>query len=115
MINFSTFFILIPQADASVVFRGLPPDPIYTLSMDVAQSWLTRPYESPHDLDNIHLAALSPAEQTKGVEAVFELDFLVIEGHAREPNNAPPRGVQLQLTPIGSTVPIADTLVMANL
>lgn len=103
------------QADVSVVFRGLPPDPIYTLGMDVAQSWLTRPYESPHDLDNIHLAALSPAEQAKGVEAVFDLDFLVIEGHAREPSNAPPRGVQLQLTSIGSTALIADTLVMANL
>jgi UDP-glucose:glycoprotein glucosyltransferase len=103
------------QADVSVVFRGLPPDPIYTLGMDVAQSWLTRPYESPHDLDNIHLAALSPAEQANGVEAVFDLDFLVIEGHAREPSNAPPRGVQLQLTSIGSTALIADTLVMANL
>lgn len=83
--------------------------------MEAAQSWLTRPHESPYDLDNIHLAALSPVEQAKGVEAVFDLDFLVIEGHAREPNNVPPRGVQLQLTSIGSTVPIADTLVMANL
>ncbi|KAF8309108.1 hypothetical protein DL93DRAFT_2217500 [Clavulina sp. PMI_390] len=107
------------QADASVSFHGLPPDPIYTLGMEVPQSWMVRPRESPYDLDNIHLATLSPTERTKGVEAIFDLDFLVIEGHAREANNAPPRGVQLQLTGVGTesnaTEPIADTLVMANL
>jgi UDP-glucose:glycoprotein glucosyltransferase len=83
--------------------------------MDVAQSWLVRPYESQFDLDNIHLSSLSASERTKGVEAVFDLDFFVIEGHAREASNAPPRGVQLQLTASNSTTPIADTLVVANL
>ena len=83
--------------------------------MDVAQSWLVRPYESQFDLDNIHLSSLSAIERVKGVEAVFDLDFLVIEGHARELSNAPPRGVQLQLTASNSTAPIADTLVVANL
>jgi UDP-glucose:glycoprotein glucosyltransferase len=82
--------------------------------MEVAQSWLVRPHESLYDLDNIHLASL-PAEVTsEGVTAVFDLDFLVIEGHARENSNVAPRGVQLQLTSINSSVPIADTLVMAN-
>ena len=97
-----------------LVFRGLPPDPIYTLAMDVPQSWLVRPRESPHDLDNIHLASLAPHEISQGVEAIFDLDFLVIEGHAREPSNGPPRGVQLQLTDASGSL-IADTLVMANL
>ena len=99
----------------SLLFLELPPDPIYTLSMDVAQSWLVRPYESQFDLDNIHLSSLSATERVKGVEAVFDLDFLVIEGHAREPSSAPPRGIQLQLTASNSTAPIADTLVVANL
>ncbi|KAF8342557.1 UDP-glucose:glycoprotein glucosyltransferase-domain-containing protein [Cantharellus anzutake] len=101
-------------SQSSLAFRGLPPDPIYTLAMDVPQSWLVRPRESPHDLDNIHLASLARQEISHGVEAVFDLDFLVIEGHAREPSNAPPRGVQLQLTDASGS-PIADTLVMANL
>lgn len=97
-------------------FYGLPPNPIYTLGMDVPQSWLVRPHESPYDLDNIHLATLSPGERPQGVEAIFDLDFLVIEGHAREQNNAAPRGVQLELTgAANSTEPIADTLIMANL
>lgn len=108
------------QSEVSVSFRGLPVAPIYTLAMEVPQSWLVRPFSSPHDLDNIHLSALSASARSKGVEAVFDLDFLVIEGHAREPNNAPPRGVQLQLTSLASnstkeTEVIADTLVMANL
>lgn len=88
--------------------------------MEVPQSWLVRPFSSAHDLDNIHLSSLPASSRSTGVEAVFDLDFLVIEGHAREPNNAPPRGVQLQLTSLGSNLTIgseviADTLVMANL
>lgn len=108
------------QAEVSVSFHDLPTTPIYTLAMEVPQSWLVRPYSSAHDLDNIHLSSLPVSSRITGVEAVFDLDFLVIEGHAREPNNAPPRGVQLQLTSLSSNVTsggevIADTLVMANL
>lgn len=83
--------------------------------MDVPQSWLVRPRESLHDLDNILLASLSPQDRIKGVKAVFDLDYLVIEGHARDMfTNGPPRGLQLQLAS-HSGEPIADTLVVANL
>lgn len=76
--------------------------------MDVPQSWLVRPKESVHDLDNIQL------QGTDSVDAVFSLDYLVIEGHARDVvTKAPPRGLQLQLT--SESVPIADTMVVANL
>ncbi|CAE6460119.1 unnamed protein product [Rhizoctonia solani] len=95
-----------------VEFHGLPVDPIYTLAMDVNPAWLVRPYISEVDLDNIHLASLS--DPKAGVEAIFHLDHLVIEGHAREENNAPPRGVQLQLNSLDGT-PTADTQVVANL
>ncbi|CUA68035.1 UDP-glucose:glycoprotein glucosyltransferase [Rhizoctonia solani] len=95
-----------------VEFHGLPVEPIYTLAMDVNPAWLVRPYISEADLDNIHLASLS--DPKAGVEAIFHLDHLVIEGHAREDNNAPPRGVQLQLTSLDGT-PTADTQVVANL
>ncbi|KAF9513801.1 glycosyltransferase family 24 protein [Hydnum rufescens UP504] len=91
-------------------------DPTHSIQLASSNiSWLVRPYESQFDLDNIHLSSLSASERAKGVEAVFDLDFLVIEGHAREASNAPPRGVQLQLTAKNSTTPIADTLVVANL
>ncbi|KAH7345399.1 UDP-glucose:glycoprotein glucosyltransferase-domain-containing protein [Rhizoctonia solani] len=95
-----------------VEFHSLPVDPIYTLAMDVNPAWLVRPYISEADLDNVHLASLS--DPKAGVEAIFHLDHLVIEGHAREENNAPPRGVQLQLTSLDGT-PTADTQVVANL
>lgn len=114
MVSRSLTFAPSAQDDVSLSFYGLPADPIYTLGMDVSQTWLVRPRESPYDLDNIHLATIPEDERAKGVTAVFDLDFLVIEGHARESTTAPPRGVQLQLTNINSTVPIADTLVMAN-
>lgn len=94
-------------------FHGLPIEPIYTLGMDVSPAWLVRPYISEADLDNVHLASLADARA--GVEAIFHLDYLVIEGHAREPaTNAPPRGVQLQLATQDGT-PTADTQVVANL
>lgn len=83
--------------------------------MDVPQSWLVRPREALYDLDNLQLSAIPLADRTNGVRAVFGLDHLVIEGHAREEvTNAAPRGVQLQLT-TNAGVPIADTLVVANL
>ncbi|KAF8587209.1 glycosyltransferase family 24 protein [Ramaria rubella] len=100
---------------STVEFKELPPDPIYTLGMDVPPAWLVRPHDSHHDLDNIRLASFTGMDRVAGVEAIFHLDYLVVEGHARDTNtNAPPRGLQLQLTTSNST-PIADTQVVANL
>ncbi|OSD04995.1 glycosyltransferase family 24 protein [Trametes coccinea BRFM310] len=103
------------EVRASTRFTGLPTEPIYTLAMDAPQSWLIRPKEAVYDLDNIQLGLLSPQDRVQGLKAVFDLDYLVIEGHAREgETNSPPRGLQMQLVTSDST-PIADTLVMANL
>jgi UDP-glucose:glycoprotein glucosyltransferase len=103
------------QVSAQAVFRGLPTEPIYTLGTDVPASWLVRPREALYDLDNIQLGILSPEDHIRGVEAVFDLDYLVVEGHVRDSkNNFPPRGVQLQLTSHDSS-PIDDTQVVANL
>ncbi len=83
--------------------------------MDVYPSWLVRPREALYDLDNIQLSALADEDRSSGLEAVFELDYIVIEGHARETlTNAPPRGLQLQLNTIDCKV-VDDTLVAANL
>lgn len=81
--------------------------------MDVPPSWLVRPREALYDLDNIQLHNLAPEDSS--VEAIFELDYLVVEGHSRDGNTqAPPRGVQLQLTN-SNGIPIDDTQVAANL
>ena len=98
--------------NAKTLFTNLPTEPIYTLAMDTPQSWLIRPREALYDLDNIQLGMVSASE---GIKAVFDLDYLVVEGHAREsPSNSAPRGVQMQLV-TRDAHPIADTLVMANL
>ena len=85
--------------------------------MDVPPSWLVRPREALYDLDNIQLSTLPP----DGLHAIFSLDYLVVEGHARETNsNNPARGVQLQLTTSSlatnhTSSVVDDTLVVANL
>ncbi|KAI0696066.1 glycosyltransferase family 24 protein [Cytidiella melzeri] len=103
------------EITSAVSFHDLPQEPIYTLAMDVVQSWHVRPREASHDLDNILLNTLTASERAHGVHASFSLDYLVIEGHAREEQLLqPPRGLQLQLVTSNST-PVADTLVVANL
>jgi UDP-glucose:glycoprotein glucosyltransferase len=98
-----------------VFFRDLPVDPIYTLGLDEPSSWLVRPREAHYDLDNIQLRTLSGDEYQRGLEVVYQLDYLIVGGHARESGtNAPPRGVQLQLT-ADSGKEIDDTLVVENL
>lgn len=83
--------------------------------MDVPQAWLVRPREALHDLDNIQLNTIPYEDRVKGLEAKFHLDYLIVEGHARDMfTETPPRGLQLQLTTTNST-PISDTQVVANL
>lgn len=102
------------EIPTQVVFEGLPVESIYTLAMDVPTSWLVRPCEALHDLDNILLSQLS--DDDTSVNATFSLDYLVIEGHAREiKTQTPPRGVQLELVKTSDKSSIDDTLVVANL
>jgi UDP-glucose:glycoprotein glucosyltransferase len=97
-----------------LLFTDLPSEPIYTLGMDTPPSWITRPVASPYDLDNLLLSNVH-----EPVQVDFQLKQLVVEGHAREGGNAPPRGLQLQLsdiaTPTSGGQVASDTLVMANL
>lgn len=104
------------EAESHALFTGLPLDPIYTLATDVPQAWLIRPREAPHDLDNIQLYTIPSEDRANGIHAIFGLDYLVVEGHARDIlTSSPPRGLQLQLTTNNSTAVIADTQVVANL
>jgi UDP-glucose:glycoprotein glucosyltransferase len=91
-------------------FGGVPQEALLTVGMDVPSSWLVAPKESIHDLDNIKLGS------TKAdVEAVYELENILIEGHSREvPGGAAPRGAQLVLR-TERDAHFADTIIMANL
>ena len=96
----------------NATFEGLPREALLNLAMDVPPAWLVAPKESIHDLDNIKLSALK-----KGVdiEAVYELEHILIEGHSRDVTvGTAPRGVQLLLG-TESNPHFADTLIMANL
>ena len=91
-----------------VTFFDLPASPIFTLGLDIPPAWIVSPKTSPLDLDNLLISSLSGP-----TSILFELKQLLIEGHAREASNAPPRGLQLHLTQRG--LEVSDTLVMANL
>ncbi|KAJ4473165.1 glycosyltransferase family 24 protein [Lentinula aciculospora] len=100
------------EVSSQTVFEDLPLEPIYTLAMDVPSSWLVRPREAMYDLDNIQLGSL--ASEDSSVDTIFDLDNIVVEGHARDiTTQSPPRGAQLQL--VSGSLPIDDTQVVANL
>lgn len=104
------------EIPARVMFTALPEEPIYTLAMDVPHSWLVRPRSALYDLDNIQLGLLQGEERTRGVQALYALDYLVVEGHVFELHtNNPPRGVQLQLIDVADQSVVDDTQVVANL
>ncbi|KAI9801675.1 MAG: hypothetical protein M1833_002357 [Piccolia ochrophora] len=97
--------------EPSAQFSDVPKDALLTVGMDVPPSWLVAPQESIQDLDNIKLSSL----KEPNVNAVYELEHILIEGHSRDTTaGPPPRGAQLVL---GTALEphAADTIIMANL
>ena len=93
-------------------FEGLPKEALLNLALDVPPAWLVAPKESVHDLDNIKLSSL---KDTSSIDAIYELENILIEGHSRDVTlGPPPRGVQLLLG-TEHEPHFADTLIMANL
>jgi UDP-glucose:glycoprotein glucosyltransferase len=96
----------------SAEFNGIPSSALLTMGMDVPAAWLVTAKESLHDLDNIKLNAL---DRNGKVDATYELEYILIEGHARDTTvEAPPAGVQLVLSTDKDPL-YADTIIMANL
>ncbi|KAI5305558.1 hypothetical protein KEM56_004077, partial [Ascosphaera pollenicola] len=98
----------IPKAE----FKDIPKKALLTLAMDVPQAWLVAPEDSVHDLDNL---LLSNVKEGSNVDALYLLEYILVEGHSRDTTlNVPPRGVQLLLGT--ETQPhYMDTIIMANL
>ncbi|KAA8545514.1 hypothetical protein F0562_020298 [Nyssa sinensis] len=92
-------------------FANMPLTKTLTMNLDVPEPWLVEPVIAVHDLDNMLLENLG---DTRTLQAVFELEALVLTGHCSEKDHEPPRGLQLILG-TKSTTHLVDTLVMANL
>ncbi|KUI56517.1 UDP-glucose:glycoprotein glucosyltransferase [Cytospora mali] len=90
-------------------FKGVPSEALLNVGMDVPPAWLVASKQSVHDLDNLKLSSIK-----SNVEAVYELENILIEGHSREPTGALPRGAQLVLS-TEKNPKVADTIVMFNL
>lgn len=90
-------------------FKGLPSEALLNVGMDVPPAWLVASKVSVHDLDNLKLSSIN-----SNVEAVYELEHILIEGHSREATGALPRGTQLVLG-TERNPHFADTIVMHNL
>ena len=85
----------------------MPLDSLFTLELDPPKSWITRPTYAPVDLDNLNLAATTQND----IKVKFELDKLIIDGHARDSHTSlPPRGLQIALKNT-----LYDTQIVANL
>lgn len=89
-------------------FKGVPSEALLNLGLDVPPAWLVAAKESVHDLDNLKLSSIK-----SDVDAIYELEHILIEGHSRE-GNGPPRGVQLLLG-TERDPHFADTIIMANI
>ncbi|QDS71787.1 hypothetical protein FKW77_009373 [Venturia effusa] len=99
-------------AAPGIKFEGIPKDMLLTVAMDVPPSWLVAQKESLYDLDNVKLSSLPLGDN---VDATYELENILIEGHTRESKgDQPPRGAQLVLS-TAKDPHFADTIVMANL
>lgn len=97
---------------AGVRFEGIPKDALLTAGMNVPPSWLVAPSDTVHDLDNIKLSSLATDVD---LEATYELENILIEGHSRDTTTGiAPRGAQLALS-TAENPSLADTLIMANL
>ncbi|KAL3814493.1 hypothetical protein ACJIZ3_015761 [Penstemon smallii] len=92
-------------------FANMPLSKTLTMNLDVPEPWLIEPVVAIHDLDNILLENLA---DTRTLQAVYELESLVLTGHCSEKDHEPPRGLQLILGTKNSPH-LVDTLVMANL
>lgn len=99
----------------SAIFNGVPPETLLVAGMDVPPAWLVTSKVSIDDLDNLRLKDIKAKRHTEHVEAIYELENILIEGHSREfPSGSPPRGVQLVLA-TEKDAHFADTIIMANL
>lgn len=125
------------EAEISATFDRLPPERLLTTNLDEPRSWLVSASSvTPAftDLDNLQISNIhdhwrAQGTEQQGVDAVFSLDHILVEGHCYDvsnihesgvPHPAPPTGLEIVLKPdvrdeaAGQQRP-PDTMVMSNL
>ncbi|KAI9707078.1 MAG: hypothetical protein M1836_000038 [Candelina mexicana] len=96
-------------------FVGIPEETLLTMAMDVPPAWFVTAKYCIHDLDNIKISSMRDRFQGSDIEAIYELENILIEGHSRDITaGPPPRGAQLVLG-TDKDPHFADTIIMANL
>ncbi len=68
------------SATTTASFPSLPSQTLFSMSLDVPDSWLVDAIAAPHDLDNLRLADIGDGEN---VGALYELTHLTIEGNCK--------------------------------
>ena len=99
----------------SANFVGVPSETLLIAGMDVPPAWLVSSKVSVDDLDNLRIKDIKARRNTEHIEAIYELENILIEGHSRDlSSGSAPRGVQLVLA-TEKDPHFADTIIMANL
>ena len=97
----------------SAVFPNLPSQTLFSMSLDVPDSWMVDAVAAPRDLDNLRLADI----QDEVVGAMYELTHLTVEGKCTDKSGSTEknsvRGMQLRLER-SSSHQSYETLVMEN-
>lgn len=97
-----------------VAFALLPPQAVLTMQLLAPRTLVAMAAEAVYDLDNIRLADLAPAARGTGVEAVYAVQSVLVEGHVRSDDGGVPSGLQLLLT-TDDEREVLDTIVMENM
>lgn len=99
----------------SAFFDQLPGKSLLTLGVDAPHNWMVTPIRADEDLDNLRLIDIAARTGDHRIEAEFELEYLLLEGHCLdESTRQPPRGLQFTLG-TAEKLDRYDTIVMANL
>ena len=93
----------------ATVFTGIPPRSVLTMQLHTPRSIVAMAEEALYDLDNLRLS-----DVTGVVEAIYSVNSILIEGHARADQEPTPSGLQLSLSTDDDSSSL-DTIVMETL
>ncbi|WFD29914.1 killer toxin resistant protein [Malassezia sp. CBS 17886] len=103
------------EAPPEASFAVLPQQSVLTMQMDAPRTLVTMAHTAVYDLDNIQLDRLQGvAARAAGVQVVYGVTGVLMEGHARDAHGAAPRGLQLVLRTADGAQHL-DTIIMENL
>ena len=99
------------SVEATAIFPNLPTKTLFSMSLDVPDSWVVDAVAAPYDLDNLRLSEI---DQGNLVGALYELTHLAVTGECKDNSlpSSPVRGLQVHLTSVAAPEVSYETLVM---